>query len=430
MNDRPSLLTRLGRLGPGLAIAATGVGAGDLIAASIAGRDYGMALAWAVVLGALLKYVLNEGIARWQLSEDQSVLSAVVQRFPRWITWYLAVYFLFWTAAVAAALGAACGIAAAALWPIMGSTAWGILHSLVAVAVVLLGGYTVFERAMKGFIAVMFLCMVGSAVWLGPDWSQLTSGVLLPSIPADAGDGSLGGALLMVMSLMGGVGGSVTLLAYGSWIREKGWRGREYLSVARTDLGVAYLLTGLFGVAVLVVASSLPAGGESLGGGIGLLTGMGDVLAATLGDAGKLVFLVGVWTAVFTSMLGVWYGVPAIMADFLRAWRRKATGRRHEPPSGRDPLVTGLVVSVAGLAIVLVPTGRPLWLILVYTVTGSLFMPFLAFVLLRLNSVRGPLGRTLGYGLTSRIVLIATLVLFAALGLQKLVESVQKMFPG
>ena len=89
---------------------------------------------------------------------------------------------------MAAALGAACGIAAAALWPIMGSTAWGILHSLIAVAVVLLGGYTVFERAMKGFIAVMFLCMVGSAVWLGPDWSQLTRGVLLPSIPADAGD--------------------------------------------------------------------------------------------------------------------------------------------------------------------------------------------------------------------------------------------------
>jgi len=428
VNTRPSLITRLGRLGPGLAIAATGVGAGDLIAASVAGRDYGMALAWAVVLGAVLKYVLNEGIARWQLIEDQSVLAAVVQRFPRWVSWYLAVYFLFWTAAVAAGLGAACGIAAAALWPIMSSTAWGVLHSLIAVAVVLLGGYAWFERAMKSFIAVMFLCMVGSALWLGPDWSQLTRGVLLPTIPVDGGDSTLTDALFMVMAIMGGVGGSVTLLAYGSWIREKGWRGREYLSLARVDLGVAYFLTGLFGIAVLVVASSLPGGGGSLGGGIGLLTGMGDVLAGALGKPGKLVFLVGVWTAMFTSMLGVWHGVPAILADFLRAWRREATGRDQVPPSGRDPLVTWLVLSVAGLAIALVPTGRPLWLILVYTVTGSLFMPFLAFVLLRLNSARGPLGRALGYGLASRIVLVATLILFAALGLQKLVESIETLF--
>lgn len=428
MSTRPSLSTRLERLGPGLAIAATGVGAGDLIAASVAGRDYGMALAWAVVLGAVLKYVLNEGIARWQLIQDQSVLSAVVQRFPRWVTWYLALYFFFWTAAVAAGLGAACGIAAAALWPIMGSTAWGILHSLVAVAAVLLGGYAGFERAMKGFIAVMFLCMVGSALWLGPDWSQLSRGILLPTIPVSGGDGTLADALFMVMAIMGGVGGSVTLLAYGAWIREKGWRGREYLSVARVDLGVAYFLTGLFGVAVLVVASSLPGGGASPSSGIGLLTGMGDVLAGALGEPGKRVFLVGVWTAVFTSMLGVWHGVPAILADFLRAWRRQATGREQAPQSGRDPLVTWLVLSVAGLAMVLLPTGRPLWLILVYTVTGSLFMPFLAFVLLRLNSVRGPLGRTLGYGLASRMVLVATLLLFAALGLQKLRESIGTLF--
>ena len=33
-------------------------------------------------------------------------------------------------------------------------------------------------------------------------------------------------------------------------------------------------------------------------------------------------------------------------------------------------------------------------------------------------------------GLTTRIVLIATLLLFAALGMQKLVESIEPMFAG
>ena len=201
----PALLTRLGRIGPGLAIAATGVGAGDLIAASVGGLRYGTALAWAVGLGALLKYVLNEGIARWQLSQEESVLSAVVHRFPPWVTWYLAIYFLVWTPAVAAALAAASGIAAQALWPVLGSTTWAIVHSLLALGLVLAGGYTLFERAMKGFIAVMFLCMVGSAVWIGPDWSQVSRDLLIPEVPA--------GSIKYVLSLMGGVGGSVTLLA-------------------------------------------------------------------------------------------------------------------------------------------------------------------------------------------------------------------------
>ena len=420
MTAKPdSLLTRLGRLGPGLAIAATGVGAGDLIAASVGGMRFGTALAWAVGLGAVLKYVLNEGIARWQLSQEESVLAAVVHRFPRWVTWYLAAYFLVWTPAVAAALAAACGIAAQALWPVFSSTTWAILHSLLALGLVLAGGYAGFERAMKGFIAVMFFCMVGSAVWIGPDWSQVARGFVIPVVP--------GGSILTVLSLMGGVGGSVTLLAYGFWIREKGWRGRAYLSTARTDLGVAYFLTGLFGVAVLVVAASLAESGGGPQGGTALLVGMGDILGASLGTAGRVLFLVGVWAAIFTSMVGVWYGVPALMADFLHAWKDRATGQ----PSGttaaqkaqRDPLLTGLIVAVAGLAILLVPLGRPLWLIFTYTVIGSFFMPFLAYTLLRLNAVRGPLGRTLGYGKPSRFILWATLLLFGVLGLRQLWEK-------
>ena len=52
-------------IGPGLVLAATGVGAGDLVAASVSGARYGFAIVWAAALGALLKYVLNEGVARW-----------------------------------------------------------------------------------------------------------------------------------------------------------------------------------------------------------------------------------------------------------------------------------------------------------------------------------------------------------------------------
>ncbi|MBT5169060.1 MAG: Nramp family divalent metal transporter, partial [Opitutales bacterium] len=55
-------------LGPGFIVAATGVGAGDLIAAAVAGQRFGLAVLWVVLLGALFKAVLNEGVSRWQLA--------------------------------------------------------------------------------------------------------------------------------------------------------------------------------------------------------------------------------------------------------------------------------------------------------------------------------------------------------------------------
>ena len=47
---------------PGILVAATGVGAGDLATAGFAGAKFGVGVAWAVVFGAVLKWVLNEGL--------------------------------------------------------------------------------------------------------------------------------------------------------------------------------------------------------------------------------------------------------------------------------------------------------------------------------------------------------------------------------
>ncbi len=61
-------------IGPGLLVAATGVGAGDLAAASFSGAQLGVAILWAVVLGAFFKFVLNEGLTRWQLDTGNNML--------------------------------------------------------------------------------------------------------------------------------------------------------------------------------------------------------------------------------------------------------------------------------------------------------------------------------------------------------------------
>ncbi|MGB8953704.1 MAG: Nramp family divalent metal transporter [Candidatus Aminicenantales bacterium] len=71
----------------GFVVAATGVGAGDLITASLAGSKVGVVLIWAAILGALFKWVLNEGIARWQMATRTTILEGWVERLGRWIQW-------------------------------------------------------------------------------------------------------------------------------------------------------------------------------------------------------------------------------------------------------------------------------------------------------------------------------------------------------
>jgi len=48
----------LALVGPGLVVAATGVGAGDMVAAVKAGAAYGLPVLWVAALGAVLKYSL------------------------------------------------------------------------------------------------------------------------------------------------------------------------------------------------------------------------------------------------------------------------------------------------------------------------------------------------------------------------------------
>jgi len=64
----PRRASVLAIIGPGILVAATGVGAGDLSVASFCGTTLGLAVLWAVVIGAGLKYALNEGLTRWQLA--------------------------------------------------------------------------------------------------------------------------------------------------------------------------------------------------------------------------------------------------------------------------------------------------------------------------------------------------------------------------
>lgn len=406
----------LGTIGPGIAIAATGVGAGDLLAAMLAGADFGTALVWVVVVGAVLKLGLNEGVARWQLATGTTLLEGWCRHLGWTVKLYFFAYLVLWSFIVAGGLMSACGVAAQALWPVLSIRNWAIVHSLTALALVAIGRYAVFESVMKALIGLMTLTLLLSVVMVGPDLLSVLRG-LVPTLP----EGSAGATL----SLMGGVGGSVTLLAYGYWIREKGWRGTGALPGVRLDLTVGYALTGLFGIAMLLLAAAVLGGGEGMPPGSQGLVACGSAVreattarfGAAAGGAAATVFLVGVWGAVFTSTLGVWNGVPYLFADYLAAYR----GRFDNHVDTRGVAYRGYLLYLALPPMLLLFLGRPIWVIKVYTLTGGLFMPLLAATLLWLNSKRRLVG-DLRNGPAATATLILALLLFVLIAARQVID--------
>ena len=183
-----SFSQKLKALAPGILVAATGVGAGDLAGGAIAGGKLGVAVLWAVVLGAGLKLLLTEGLARWQLVTGTTLLEGCVAHLGRFVRIGFFVYLVIWSYLVSMALMSAAGVTMSALLPLSDDNVadketWGIVQSIAAVVLVWVGGFRLFEKTMSVCIGIMFVTVVVTATALQPDISDLLSGLFVPSIP-------------------------------------------------------------------------------------------------------------------------------------------------------------------------------------------------------------------------------------------------------
>ncbi len=390
-----TLRARLAVLGPGLLVAATGVGAGDLATAAFAGNKFGVVILWAVLFGSVLKFVLNEGIARWQLGTGETLLEGAFSRFGVWSRWVFLFYLVIWSFFVGSALIGACGVAANALIPIgsnpfVGKVFWGLLHSAVGVVLVRAGGYRLFEKVMAVGIGVMFVTVTLTAVLTGPDWAAVIRGLFVPSLPS--------GGLAWTVALIGGVGGTVTVLCYGYWIREEGRTGAEDLNACRWDLASGYVMTAVFGLAMVVIGSTTAIDGK----GVGLLAALADRLGETLGGPGRFLFLIGAWAAIASSLLGVWQSVPYLFSD---TWNHGVVVDTASP-AYRGYLYALATIPAVGLFMSF-ETAQKL-----YAIVGASFMPMLAGSLLWLNGREEWVGPKLKNGPVSNLALLLVLGFF------------------
>jgi len=387
-------------IGPGLVVAATGVGGADLVATLVAGSNYGYALLWAVILGCVMKVVLVEGAGRYSLATGHTIYEGW-SSLGRWTSWYFGPYIVVWGFVYGAAAMSGTGLPLNSLFPFLSIETWGIISGVLGLALVWTGRYGFFEKVCAFFVGLMFFSMVTAAALTVPNLGELVTG-LVPLIPE--------GGLFYTLAVAGGVGGTITLAAYGYWVREKGWKTPAHMRVMRLDNGVAYLVTGIFVISTLIVgAELLYSANIALAEGEQGLIDLGDVLEDRYGAFAGTIFLVGFWAAAMSSIVGVWNGVSLMFADFLG--HARGLPEDHVERGAQGKAYKGYILWLTFPPILLFLLGEPFYLILLYGVLGAFFMPFLAITLLLiLNSDRVP--REWRNKLTSNVLMGVTALVF------------------
>lgn len=386
-------------VGPGVLVAATGVGAGDLATAGFAGSKLGLAVLWAVVVGALAKFVLNEQLARWQLATGTTILEGAITRLGPVVWAVFGAYLLLWSPFVAVALMKACGAVLSAMVPSLPAWMGAVGCSMVGLVMVWVGGFKLFQRVMAVCIAVMVVVVVASAAMTKPSLLELASG-FIPRVPPDAE------ALGWTIALVGGVGGTLTIICYSYWMREAGRGKPEDLAACRIDLAVGYSITALFGLAMIVLAAGVTGGRTLEGGSASIIVQIATFIGIETHSVMRWAFLIGAFGAVFSSVLGVWQAVPYVFADWWAM--RPGTDAKTAPVSTKSLPYRGFLVALATLPCALLfirfETAQKL-----YAIVGAAFIPLLALALLLLMNRRAWVGRALANRWWANVALVLAL---------------------
>jgi Mn2+/Fe2+ NRAMP family transporter len=404
---------RLRLVGPGIVIAVTGVGAGDMISSLVAGTDFGTVLIWAIVIGALMKFAVTEGIGRWYMASGETILKGW-HMLGRGATWYFLVYLFIVTFVFGAAVTSTAALGVDAMFPnLLPVWAWAALHGILGFVIVGIGRYDLFERIMKSIAAVKFGAIILLAILLTPSLTELAIG-LVPRIPE--------GGLINALAIIGGVGGTYTLASYTYWVRERGWRQVSWIPTMRTDAAVGYILTGVFMVSMLIIGAEFLFGtGRSIESEEGILA-LANPIQERFGVVVRWVFLIGFWAVATGAMIGAWNGAAYLFADSVRTFRDAPDEQAEEYLSEKSVYFRAMLVWITFPPMILYAFGEPVALVIIYASLGALFLPFLAItLLLLLNSRRvAPEYRN---RLATNILLAISVIPFIVVGVQEVLGA-------
>ncbi len=331
-------------LGPGIVVAGSVVGTGEMINTPIQAAHFGFVLLWAVIISCLIKYFLQVEIGRHCLVHNCTAFEALNRcsgphlRRTSWIVW---LFIVAWTLAQVGAAGIVGSIAgllqsavplASAGPPERGMQIWAVLVIGLTQLIIWKSLYSHLEKIIAVLVAVFSLSVVVGLIVLQNTEYAIRSDDVLSGLTFSLGEKSPKLAAYAVISLMGALGvAGIELFVYPYWVLEKGYaqhlgspdsdgwrtRARSWVRVLQVDAALATLLATvitaayfLLGAAVLFRLEQKPAGPE-------VVVRISEIFTLTYGNWSRDVFLFGALCTMFSTLVVGPMASGRVYTDFL-----------------------------------------------------------------------------------------------------------------
>lgn len=346
----------LRRIGPGVVLAASIVGSGELIATTTLGAEAGYALLWMILLSCAIKPVVQAELGRYTVATGETGLEAMDHLpGPRaagvgWLVWLWAVVGLVSLLQIGGMFG---GVAQVMnlLVPALPVTAWVVAFAALTLFLLLGGGYERVERLAMVKVGLFTLITVLAALVLTRmpqffSWREALAG-LRPALPERG--------LATAVAVFGITGvGATELVMYPYWCVEKGYaqfvgrreasdewraRARGWIRVMHADILASLAVYTLATVAFYLLGAGILHGMGKVPSASDMIPTLSSLYTETLGPWALWVFYAGAVVTLYGTVIAASAAHSRCYADMCRllglyaradAARRDAFRRRFQ----------------------------------------------------------------------------------------------------
>jgi manganese transport protein len=386
----------LASIGPGLFLVGYNIGTGSVTTMASAGAAHGMSLTWAVFVSCVCTFVLIVVFGRFTLVTGQKSLHAFRLHFGPAITIFVML------SLIVSELISSMGVMAVMVQSVqewsrpLTSSGQGFSTILLAaffaaaiIASLFNGRYSMTEKILAFFVAIMGLSFVLTMFMVIPDISSVLKG-LVPSIPAEPNAG------VLVAGMLGTTMGGVLYVVRSITIKEKKW-DITYFKHERNDAFISSTLMFLLSIAVMACAAgTLFPRGLRVENAIDMI----KLLEPLAGRFAISLFVTGILAAGLSSLFPHYMLVPLLLSDYQDRLLNFRT------PANRSIMVAyaacGLFVPVFG--------GRPVLFLIVSQALTLVVTPVLLVLMLILQNKKEVMGTHRAS--TSLNIILSAIILF------------------
>lgn len=229
-------------VGPGLVLAMTFLGTGDLVSSSVSGANYGYALIWTLVLSLIARTFIISSIAKYTLMNrhgDTQILEGF-SHIAKWLPGAMAVVVLVAGFVTQATFLRAC---ATGLYNLTGGNwggEWGTFICAVIVMFVTIyiitreRSFTILEYVARLASVLMIVAYIFALISLGTfDFAGFMRGMAFEMPPNQTGAFA---PIVIAAATIGTIAGNMPNLLYSGFMKDKGWVGPRYRRIQQLDL--------------------------------------------------------------------------------------------------------------------------------------------------------------------------------------------------